>query len=64
MGSVEEDRQEILEDIKAEEVLEKELRDLETQADRLRAERSRRRALFGGTAPEPSSTVEGVEGQR
>jgi hypothetical protein len=63
MGSVEEDRQAILEDIRAEEVLEQEIQDLEAQADRLRAEQLRRRALLSGGAGKSSTAGEGVEGQ-
>lgn len=63
MGSVEEDRQAILEDIRAEEALQQEIKDLEAQADRLRAELLRRRAILGDGAAESSSATEGAEGR-
>ena len=48
---IEEDRSAIQEDIKLEQMLEKELQELEKEADRLDEERARRLARLAGESP-------------
>jgi hypothetical protein len=54
MGSVEEDRHAIQDDLKVEEALQREIKELAEEAEHLEAERLRRRALLGDGGPEKS----------
>jgi len=54
-SEITDDRSAILEDLKEEQVLEKELDDLEQQAEELEKQRARRRASLNGKRP-PQST--------
>jgi len=53
-SEIEDDRNAILEDLKEEQILEKELDDLEQQAEELEEQRARRRASLNLKPPPPT----------